>query len=166
MISARTKANYNVNKQCSFWGTLIEYAMSYCSILPLLKMVTFWLENLAHTSCTVYSKAATLFFMLLCATVERLLRWLDTVFQGQYKFEHKLRRQKQRFGKISTTVVLDKDKNLLWPRLQWHWSCDSNEMSRRYYLFNLQQYFSALGTVLKSFTVAFSSNSHLDVHEV
>ena len=28
------------------------------------------------------------------------------------KFEHKLRR-KQRFGKIATTVVLDKDENLL-----------------------------------------------------
>ena len=33
----------------------------------------------------------------------------------------------------------------------------------RHYLFYLQQYFSALGTVLpKSFTGAFSSNSHLD----
>ena len=29
------------------------------------------------------------------------------------KFEHKLRRHKQRFGKIHTTVVLDKDENLL-----------------------------------------------------
>ena len=29
------------------------------------------------------------------------------------KFEHKLRRQKQSFGKIATTVVLDKDENLL-----------------------------------------------------
>ena len=29
------------------------------------------------------------------------------------KFEHKLRRHKQSFGKISTTVVLDKDENLL-----------------------------------------------------
>ena len=29
------------------------------------------------------------------------------------KFEHKLRRHKQRFGKIATTVVLDKDENLL-----------------------------------------------------
>ena len=28
-------------------------------------------------------------------------------------FEHKLRRYKQRFGKINTTVVLDKDENLL-----------------------------------------------------
>ena len=28
------------------------------------------------------------------------------------KFEHNLRRQKQRFGKIATTVVLDKDENL------------------------------------------------------
>ena len=29
------------------------------------------------------------------------------------KFERKLRRHKQRFGKIDTTVVLDRDKNLL-----------------------------------------------------
>ena len=29
------------------------------------------------------------------------------------KFEHKLRRQKQSFGKSGTTVVLDKDENLL-----------------------------------------------------
>ena len=29
------------------------------------------------------------------------------------KFEHKLRRHKQTFGKITTTVVLDKDENLL-----------------------------------------------------
>ena len=28
------------------------------------------------------------------------------------KFEHKLRRQKQSFGKIATTVVLDKDETL------------------------------------------------------
>ena len=29
------------------------------------------------------------------------------------KFEHKLRRHKQIFGKMATTVVLDKDDNLL-----------------------------------------------------
>ena len=29
------------------------------------------------------------------------------------KFEHKLRRHEKRFGKIATTVVLDKDKDLL-----------------------------------------------------
>ena len=29
------------------------------------------------------------------------------------KSEHKLRRHKQTFGKIATTVVLDKDENLL-----------------------------------------------------
>ena len=44
------------------------------------------------------------------------------------KFEHKLRRHKQTFGKITTTVVLDKDENLLWLGLQWHRSCYSNEM--------------------------------------
>ena len=29
------------------------------------------------------------------------------------KFEHKLRRHKQTFGKVATTGVLDKDENLL-----------------------------------------------------
>ena len=43
------------------------------------------------------------------------LRWLDTVFLGPIrpKFEHKLRRHKQSFGKIATTVVLEEDENLL-----------------------------------------------------
>ena len=45
------------------------------------------------------------------------------------KFERKLSRHKQRFGKINTTVVLDKDEKLLWSRLQWHRSCHSNEMT-------------------------------------
>ena len=45
------------------------------------------------------------------------------------KFEHKLRRHKQSFGKIATTVVLDKDENLFWSGLQWHRSCHSNEMT-------------------------------------
>ena len=34
------------------------------------------------------------------------------------KFGHKLRRHKQRFGKIATTIVLDKDENLLRSELQ------------------------------------------------
>ena len=45
------------------------------------------------------------------------------------KFKHKLRRYKQRFGKIATTVVLLKDENLSWSGLQWHRSCHSNEMT-------------------------------------
>ena len=44
------------------------------------------------------------------------------------KFEHKLRRHKQRFGKMATTVVLGKDENLLLSGLQRHRSCHSNEM--------------------------------------
>ena len=34
-----------------------------------------------------------------------LLRWLEGVFQGLPKFDHKLRRHLQRFGKIITTAV-------------------------------------------------------------
>ena len=45
------------------------------------------------------------------------------------KFERKLRRLKRRFGKIDTTVVLDKEENWLWSGLQWHRSCHSNEMT-------------------------------------
>ena len=87
------------------------------------------------------SRRSFIFQILLFA-----LRWLDTVFSGSVppKFEHKLRRHKQRFGKIATTVVLDKDENLLWSGLQWHRSCHSNEMTPSPIL--LQQ-FSALGTL-------------------
>ena len=45
------------------------------------------------------------------------------------KFEHKLRRHEQTFGKIATTVVSDKDENLSWSGFQWHQSCHSNEMT-------------------------------------
>ena len=45
------------------------------------------------------------------------------------KFEQKLSRHKQRFGKIATTVVSDKDENLLWLRLQWDQSCHSSKMA-------------------------------------
>ena len=96
------------------------------------------------------------------------LRWLVTVFRGQYLPSlsiNFLRRHKQRFGEIATTVVLDKDEHLLWLGLQWHRSCRSNEMTPLPIL--LQQYFLALGSVLpKPFTGALSSNSRLGVREV
>ena len=59
------------------------------------------------------------------------LRWLDTVLLGSIppKFEHKLHRHNQRFGKIATTVVLDKDEDLLRSGLQRHRSCHRNEMT-------------------------------------
>ena len=58
-------------------------------------------------------------------------RWRDRLsFSGSIppKFEHKLRRHYQRFGKITTTDVLDKYENLLWTGLQRHRSCQSKEM--------------------------------------
>ena len=77
------------------------------------------------------------------------------------KFEHKLRRHRQMFEKIATTVVLDKNENLLSSGLQRRWSCHSNGMTP------LPILLTALGTVLpKSFVEAFSSNSHLNVREV
>ena len=45
------------------------------------------------------------------------------------KFELKLRHHKKTIGKIATTVVSDKDENLSWSGLQWHRSCQSNEMT-------------------------------------
>ena len=45
------------------------------------------------------------------------------------KFVHKLRRHKQCFGKIATTVVLGEDENFLRSGLQRHRSCHSNEMT-------------------------------------
>ena len=45
------------------------------------------------------------------------------------KFEHKLRRHKQRFGKIAATVVSDKNENLLSLGFQRHRSCHRNEMT-------------------------------------
>ena len=60
-------------------------------------------------------------------------RWLDTIFHGQYLPSlklNKLRRHKQRFEKIATTVVLDKDENLLWSGLQWR---RSNEVRASHY---------------------------------
>ena len=46
------------------------------------------------------------------------------------KFEHILRdHRKQRYGKIATTIVLDKDENLLWSGLQWHGSFHSNAIT-------------------------------------
>ena len=55
------------------------------------------------------------------------------------KFEHKLRRHKQRFGKIAATVASD-DQGCsdIGVVIATKW---------RYYLFYLQQYFSALGSV-------------------
>ena len=34
-----------------------------------------------------------------------------------------------RVWKITTTAVLDKDENLLWSGLQWHWSRHGSEMT-------------------------------------
>ena len=75
---------------------------------------------------------------VICITSERMLSsWHSPFKVARYsfsgsippKFEHKLRRQNRSFGKIATTVVLDKDENLLWSRLQRHRSYHSNEMT-------------------------------------
>ena len=58
-------------------------------------------------------------------------RWLDTVCKGHCLPSSSLNYVaiKKPFGKIATTVVLDKDENLSWSGLQWHRSCQSNELT-------------------------------------
>ena len=80
-------------------------------------------------------------FIILCLNEEYYYLLLLPLFIGLkvalYSFsgsmppksEHKLRRHKQRFGKIAATVASDEDENLLWSRLQCHWSCHSNKMT-------------------------------------
>ena len=48
------------------------------------------------------------------------LRWLDTVFQGQYLPSLSINyvAVNKDLEKIATTVVLDKDEDLLWSGLQ------------------------------------------------
>ena len=58
-----------------------------------------------------------------------MLRWLDTVFQGQYLPSLSINYVAISFGKIATTVVLDEDENLFLSGLQRHRSCHSNEMT-------------------------------------
>ena len=90
-------------------------------------------------------------------------KWLDTVFQGQYLPSLSInygRGHKQTFGKIATTVVLDKGENLSWSGLHWQRSCHSNEMTL------LPIILAALFLTGKSFSRAFCSNSRLDVREV
>ena len=67
----------------------------------------------------------------LYGNTKNLLKVARYSFSGPIppKFEHKLRRHKQSFGKIATTVVLDKDENMLLSGLQRHRSCHSNEMT-------------------------------------
>ena len=78
---------------------------------------------------TLLEKGVKLSFVLIA--IIRYFKVARYSFSGSIppKFERKLRRHKQRFGKINTTVVLDKDENLLWSGLQWHRSCHSNEMT-------------------------------------
>ena len=80
------------------------------------------------------------------------------------KFEHKLSCHKQRFRKIATTVVSDKDENLLWLGLQRHQSYNSSEMK----LLPILLAAVYLGTRSYSSKIVYASfffNSGLDVRE-
>ena len=93
--------------------------------------------------------------------------WLDTVFQGQYltslsinyvAINKDLEKWPPQLYQMKMKICYDQGCNGIGVVIATKWS---------YYLFYLQQYFSALGTILpKLFTGAFSSNSGLDVCEV
>ena len=58
--------------------------------------------------------------------------WLDTIFKGQCLPSSSLNYvaiKKKKLEKFATAVVSDKDKNLSWSGLQWHRSCQSNEIT-------------------------------------
>ena len=57
------------------------------------------------------------------------LRWLDGVFQGQYLPSLRINYIVIKFGKITTTAVLDKEEKWSWSVLQRHQGCHSNEMT-------------------------------------
>ena len=95
------------------------------------------------------------------------LRWLDTVFQGQYLPSLRI-----------NYVAINKHFEKLPPQMYqikikicYDQGCNDIGVvvatKRRYYQFYLQQYISALGIVLpKSFTGAFSSKRGHDVRLV
>ena len=62
---------------------------------------------------TAYKKGGELLWAI--ASKKNFIKVDRLSFSGSIppKFERKLRRHKQRFGKINTTVVLDKDETLL-----------------------------------------------------
>ena len=68
--------------------------------------------RLTHVSNLFMNCTAAFLLHILKVSAVKVARYS---FSGSIptKFEHKLRYQKQRFGKIATTVVLDKDENLL-----------------------------------------------------
>ena len=71
-----------------------------------------YLKWASHMSFTQEVAYYTIKYNSCCGTLLKVARYS---FPGPIpsKFEHKLRRHKQSFEKIGTTVVLDKDENLL-----------------------------------------------------
>ena len=80
--------------------------------------VMFDSRRLHFLACEYISKAGAchkVFAILMKGVSYMVLKVARYSFSGAIppKFEHKLRRHKQNFGKIATPVVLDKDENLL-----------------------------------------------------
>ena len=57
-------------------------------------------------------------------------KWLDTAFQGRYLPSLSINYVaiNKHLEKSHHSCITDKDENLLWSGLQWHWSCHSNKM--------------------------------------
>ena len=100
-------------------------------IFPLFVFDKHIIFNLFSTNYKLQQVRFLLEFEMPCHQTIRYFKVARYSFSRSIppKFERKLRRHKQRFGKIDTTVVLDKDETLLWSGLQWHRSCHGNEMT-------------------------------------
>ena len=140
----------------------VEEGPSHLQLFGVAHWALVHLSALKKTNMTVLSLPLSLSVSLL-----QDLRWLDTVFLSEY------------LSRLSVNYVsINKDLEKLTPQLYYikmkicyDQGCNDIVVvvatKWRHYLFYLQQYFSALGTVLpKSFTGAFSYNSRLDVSEV
>ena len=77
----------------------------------LNKCLAKFYVSVRKTDGSYYKKTS----LSIRAALDRHLKVARGSFSGSIlpKFEHKLRRHKQSFGKIATTVVLDKDEKLL-----------------------------------------------------
>ena len=156
---------------------------SYCFSSGItFEIAAFWLEALCLCCCVHSQKRKLAVFFPPSVTKLSTMLWSRAVMYPERgtllkvarysfsrsippKFERKLRRHKQGLGKIDTSVVLDKDENWLWSRLQWHRSCHSNEMTLLPIF--LAAVFRGTGNCSsKSFTGAFTYDSCLDVREV
>ena len=137
--SSRPSVNYNIKKKSNIVRRIIRWVV-YNQVNQLFdwrflfvgycpghrRTGNFLPEGAVNHSCKLpkfLQNRRTETRAIRCNNMGRtsIWKWLDTVFQGQYLwsfFEYRLRHHKQTVGKIASTVVLDKNENLLWSGLQ------------------------------------------------